>query len=276
MRPKRDEIPRLVFERVAAAHPTPAVFEADEVTGWPVGVLELLKKSALLQEIDRATTLYCDGCEWRCEKPVVVRTPPKGGAIRAFINCNEEPDLGRIPIGLERLVRYRSTATMLVEFVARAAGTKASRVSKKASVVLLTKIKGRFGPRPVLIGIVPGKLQLKVGSHEVALADFVKWSEGAVTIDWAVARRLANRKDQVGRAGGRYQSNRSVQESTKRKTARRDREIVREARRRRRETSDGWTLISEQIAKMPLANRKGGARLTASRVRRIISHELKR
>ena len=276
MRPKRDEIPRLVFERVAAAHPTPAVFEADEVTSWPVGALDVLKESALLQETSRATTLYCDGCEWGCEKRVVVRAPPKGGAPHAFINCDEEPDLGRIPIQLERLVRYRSTAAMLVEFVARAVGTKASRVRKKASAVPLTKIKGRFGPQILSIGISPGQLQLKVGTHEVPLADFVKWSAGAVAIDWPLARRLANRKDKVGRAGGRYQPNRSAQQSRKRKTVQRDREIAREARRRHRETGDNWTSISEQIAKMPLAKRKAGGRLTPPSIRRIISRETNR
>lgn len=276
MRPKMDEIPRLVFERVAAAHPTSAVFEADEVTGWPVGALDVLKESALLQETDRAATLYCDGCEWGCEKRVVVRAPPKGGAPHAFVKCNEEPDLGRIPVRLERLVRYRSTATMLVQFVARAAATEASRVRKKASVVPLTKIKGRFGPQMVSIGISTGKLQLKVGTHEVPLADFVKWSEGAVAIDWPVARRLANRKDKLGRAGGRYQPSRGIQQTKKRKTAQRDREIVREAQRRHRETGDSWTSISEQIAKMPLAKRNGGGRLTPPSVRRIISREMNR
>lgn len=276
MRLKKDEIPRLIFERVATAHPAPAVFEADEVTGWPVGALDGLKESALLQETSRTTTLYCDGCEWGCEKQVVVRTPPKGGTIRAFINCNEEPDLGRIPIGLERLVRYRSTATMLVEFVARAAGTKASRVPKKVSVVSITIIKGRFGPQKLSIGISPGQLKLKVGTHEVPLADFVKWSEGAVAIDWPLARRLADRKDKVGRAGGRYQPNKSAQQSRTRNTAQRDREILREARRRHHETGANWTSISEQIAKMPLAKSQAGGRLTASRVRRIISRELNR
>jgi hypothetical protein len=271
-----DEIPRLVFERVAAAHPTPAAFEADEVTSWPVGALAVMKESALLKETDRAATLHCDGCEWGCEKQVVVRTPPKGGALRAFVNCNEEPDLGRIPIGLERLVRYRSTATMLVEFVARAVGTEASRIRKKTSIVPLTKIRGRFGPRPVLIGISPGKLQLKVGTHEVPLADFVKWSGGVMVIDWPVARRLANRKEKQGRAGGRYQPNRSAQQSRKRQTAQRDREIVREARRRHHETGNSWTLISEQIAKMPFAKSRGGGRLTPSSVRRIISREMSR
>jgi len=276
MRPKKDEIPRLIFERVATAHPAPAVFEADEVTGWPVGALDELKESALLLETSRATTMYCDGCEWGCEKRVVLRAQRKGGAPRAFINCNEEPDLGRIPIQLERLVRYRSTATMLVEFVAQAVGTKASRVRKKASVVPLTKIKGRFGPRKLSIGISPGQLQLKVGTHEVPLADFVKWSAGAVAIDWPLARRLADRKDKVGRAAGRYQPNRSAQQSRTRKTAQRDREILREARRRHHETGDNWTSISDQIAKMPLTKSKADGRLTASRVRRIISRELNR
>ena len=276
MQSKKDEIPCLVFERVAAAHPTPAVFEADEVTGWPVGVLERLKESALLRETDRATTLYCDGCEWGCEKRVVVRVPLKAGARHAFINCDEEPDLGRIPIRLERLVRYRSTAAMLVEFVVRTVGTEASRIHKKASIIPLTKIRGRFGPRPVFIGISPGKLQLKVGTHEVPLADFVKWSQGAVVINWAVARRLANRKDKLGRAGGRYHPNRSMQQAKKRQTAQRDREIVREARRRHRDTGDNWTSISDQIAKLPLAKSSGGGRLTPSSVRRIISREMSR
>lgn len=275
MRPKVDEIPRLVFERVAAAHPAPAVFDADEFMDWPAGALDGLSKSALLQRTSRAKTLYCDGCEWGCVKPVVARITPKDGVLRAFINCDEEPDLGRIPIDLDRLVRYRSTATMLVGFIARAAGANTSPVGKKSSVVSLTTIKGRFGPQPVSIVISPGKLLLKVGTHELPLSHFVRWSAEAAIIDWAVARRLANRKDKVGPAGGRYQSNRSAQESNKRKTAQRDREIIREARSRRRATGDSWTLISEQIAKMPLARRNGGVRLTASRVRRIISHKIK-
>ena len=142
--------------------------------------------------------------------------------------------------------------------------------------ISLGSIKGRYGDRIVCLVLHNRKLQLTIGQQHETLSACLRWDEAKIRIDRAIVRRLANWKEQVLSHGERYRHDRSARSEKKRETTREDQKIIREARRRRLETDDSWTSIADQIAKTPLALRKNGRRLTAGRVRRIVTRELGR
>ena len=63
---------------------------------------------------------------------------------RAFVECDEEPDLGRIFIPLERLKRYRLTLAMLASFIRQALAISSTSFIERSKSISLGRIKGRY------------------------------------------------------------------------------------------------------------------------------------
>ncbi len=141
---KAADLPSILLERIEAAFPEPAIFGLLETESWPDGALRSLIDCRLLQETSRATSILCDGCEWSCCKPVIVRTGLTNRSARAFVECDEEPDLGRIFIPLERLKRYRLTLAMLASFIRQALAISSTSFIERSKSISLGRIKGRY------------------------------------------------------------------------------------------------------------------------------------
>src|SRR5215510_13665440 len=103
---KTADIPAIVLGRIADHSPQHALFDSDEVLAWQPWGLQALLTAGLFRETSRATEVFCDGCDWGCIKPVFVRALPNARKARAFVVCDEEPDLGRIEIAPERINCY--------------------------------------------------------------------------------------------------------------------------------------------------------------------------
>jgi len=271
---KPRDIPGVLVERLEASHPAPATFDADETDEWPDGIAHALLKSGLLQEARRATTLVCDGCNWRCDKPVVVRKLATSDRTRAFIHCDEEPDLGRIQVSMERLRSYRLVQRMLERFIRKAIATLGSAAPSSSVSPHLGSIKGRYGVRPIAIFIKDDKLTLSVGQHGKPLTELLFWSDGKVALDLAALRRLANRKRTTAKSTDRYSPNRKKQMARTRRKASRNQKIVREAKRLH-DLGHSWSAAARKIAKVEFVAKECKP-ISASRVRRIIYEMLNR
>jgi len=274
---KPRDFPRILVERLEASHPAPAIFDADETSEWPDGIVHALLRSGLLQEARRPTTLVCDGCNWSCDKPVIVRKLVASGRTRAFIQCDEEPDLGRIQVPMERLRGYRLVLRMLDRFIQNAVAALGGPAPGRSASSHLGLIKGRYGVRPIAIFIKDGRLTLAVGQQGKPLAELLLWSDGKVELDLAALRRLANRKETTAKSADRYSSNRKKQRARARHKASRDRRIFREASRLHA-LGHSWSAAAQEIAKMEFVAKENGQRkpISASRVRRVISEMLNR
>jgi hypothetical protein len=260
---KTADIPAIVLDRIADRSPQHAVFDSDEVSAWPEWVLQALLTAGLVQEMSRAGEVFCDGCEWHCLKPVVVRISPNSRKSRAFVACDEEPDLGRIEVAPKRLKRYIATIRVIGSFVARSLRLKPPATSTLDHPVVVGQVKGRNGHRLLSIEVEQGQLRLAAGGHGIALSELVHWDHSALVVDDRAIRRLLNRKATRGRPEHHPPS---PHEQQRRKKARRDRQIGQEAARLRRHNRR-WTVtqIAQQISRMELA---GG--ISAARVRRIL------
>jgi hypothetical protein len=266
------DLPSIVLERIEAAFPEPAFFDALETESWPDGALRSLVDSRLLQRASRSTSVLCDGCELNCCKPIVVRISSTNRSVRAFVNCDEEPDLGRILVPLERLKRYRLTLAMLATFIRQALGISSPSFVEKSKSIRLGQIKGRYGFRQVWIQLDDERLKLRVGRQEGPIASLIRWEGGKICIDRAGTLRLANRKERVATPTSGNQPKGTKQRQRKRHKTARNGRILREAKRLRRGRIS-WIKISEQIAQMDFVKKGSGHSLpiTASTVRRIIS-----
>ena len=103
----RTNVIGILLERIGISYPKPAIFSQLEVDDWPDGILAQLIKWRVLLSAPRADAITCPGCEWHCHAEVVVRV--KGDERRAFITCDEEPALGRIPVSLSQLTQYQTS-----------------------------------------------------------------------------------------------------------------------------------------------------------------------
>jgi hypothetical protein len=261
---KAAEIPAIVLDRIADRSPQHALFDADEVSAWPEWVLQALLTAGLFQETSRATEVFCDGCEWGCLKPVVVRTLPNGRTSRAFVACDEEPDRGRIEITPERLQRYIATVGLAARLLGRSLRLKSLAKLGPGNSVVIGHVEGRNGHRVLTIEVRQGQLVLTAGGHAVALSELVHWDRRALAVDDRAIRRLVNRKAIRSILEHHLPSEHPMLD--RRKKAKRDQQIRQEAARLQRQNRKcPVTLIAKHISKMELA---GG--ISAARVRRIL------
>jgi hypothetical protein len=256
---KSAEILAAVLDRIADDSPQQALLDSDEVSAWPSWILPVLVAAGLFQETSRPTEVFCDGCHWACLKPVVVRILPSG-LTRAFVSCDEEPGLGRIEVAPEQLKRYIATVDLAARFVGRSLGLKSPARSGLGASVIVGHVKGRNGHRVVSVEVQQGQLLLNAGGHCVALSDLVHWDRRALTVDHQAIRRLINRKATRSSPECPFPS-----KQHRRKNAKRDQQIRREAGRLKRQKTWTMTRISEHISRMELADG-----ISAARVRRIL------
>lgn len=189
------DLPQILLDRLGAAAPSPAIFAADELMEWPACAVEVLRRCRLLEETNRATSVVCDGCERGCMKPVAVRARPGGErGARAFVACDEEPDLGRIPVEHQRLLRYSTSLTRLAAFLASALDQDRLLKVGGDGIILLGVLSGRYESRPICLGAKDDEVTLWIGNVSRPLCGVLSWRGGALAVDRKAIRRLADRK----------------------------------------------------------------------------------
>jgi hypothetical protein len=258
------EIPGFILERITACSPQRAIFSADEFSDWPTWVLQVLLATGLFQETTRAAEVFCDGCEWACLKPVVVRNLPKGRKSRAFVVCDEEPDLGRIEVAPDRLTRYFATVGSAARLVTRSLRLRSPVAPRADGSIVIGRVKGRNGHHVLSLHPREKELLLSAGGHRVPLSDLLHWQGKALAVDSQAIRRLINRKAAQSTADEAVRPERPKR--NRRKKSKRDQHIRRVATKVGRQNKN-WTItrIAEHISRMKLADG-----ISAARVRRII------
>lgn len=114
------ELLRSVLDRLEAS--CDAGFGWDEICRWSPGGREWLEQLGLLVETERAAVVECDGCDEQCICGVDLVVGVRSQAPRAFVVCGLRDDMGRVPVPLDRLRRWRVDAERLCRLVALAAG----------------------------------------------------------------------------------------------------------------------------------------------------------
>lgn len=276
MAPDYDPL-RTVVERVGAEYPSTCHFIGYELEYWRPGTASAMVDIGLFVETTRATAALCTGCELACHKPVIVRTKPGADVASGFIVCDEEPDLGRIPVGTERLRRFRASLSTVARTVAVCLELDPSRVEAQRVRLVVGHIRGRYGPREVAVAPRDGRIVLTVGAQVKELTDLIVWTGRGAAIDRLETVRMANRKGQRPPTRLAFDKDRRTLQPLAKQAAFADRnqEILRHGKRLRAQGLS-WPKAAEQIARMPfITSPKHGLRpIGAETVRRILAHML--
>ena len=98
-----------LLRRAEADLPGVEILTADEVSPWPVGVVEALVQNGLLSPTTPGTSVLCDAClEDHWQEVEFVESPTS--ARRPYIVC---PEAGRVAVDTARLRRWRVDVSQL-------------------------------------------------------------------------------------------------------------------------------------------------------------------
>ena len=275
---KHTDLPGILLDRVQAAHPAPALFSAVEAEDWPEGALHHLIDSGILKATSRASALACDGCEMGCHKPVVVRRIAATASSVAFINCDEAPGYGRIPVSMDQLKRFSASRSSIAGFVSAALGFAPANWPFSSDLISIGAVKGRYGPRRVQLTAVDRQLILMVGRQQAPLHRVLLWTVGGISVDMNLLGRLSNRKEPLAASAGEHLSPSNAGNERSRSIRDRNARILREANKLRDGQGLSWSMIAEQITQMPFMKSPAdkSKQIDAGTVRRILSSMMKR
>jgi len=263
-----------VIERVGAEYPSPSTFFGYELDEWPEGTVRIMVSCGLLLETSRARAAVCNGCEYACHKLVNVRTKSEAQAPTGFIVCDEEPELGRIPVPMDRLRRFRAAIDTVGRTVAGCLELDPSRAVTERDRVVIGNIRGRYGLRELALEIRGHGLVLTVGTQARSLTDLLAWTQGRAVIDRREIARMANRKARsaahlAAASGGHVSAAAGGRASS---LSKRDLEILRHGKLLRAQ-GKSWPKVADEIAKLTfIKSPKDGLRpISAATVRRILT-----
>lgn len=172
-----------------------AEFGFDDIQHWGVKGRELLISLQLLEPITSATSLECHGCEERCFS-VVLNGARTNGETRPFILCEvpeKQEEMGRVPVALERLQQWRSTAAFLAQYIAGKLEL-GSPYDSGASLthIRLGMLRGPEGRRWVSLTTSP--LAVEINQHSVPLDELLFVESDTVNLDEPRIRHLLDVK----------------------------------------------------------------------------------
>ena len=204
---------QIVLERVGSADPVKgAFFFWDEVNGWPVDTVALLKKNGLLNTAQPMKTIVCDGCEESCDMPVVIHPAQDNRPARAFVECDKRDDIGRVKVNFDRMNQWRCTIDAVCSFIASSLGLRQS--DKKIATANLWEIGVAKGLKrsQMLCLQVGGALVLVAGGNKLPLIDLIEYRDGAYSLDGLLVRQLV---DAATTADNRYTPSNARREAGK-------------------------------------------------------------
>lgn len=172
-----------LLARLGAAGGGAIELRGNELARWPAEAVQALQARRVLVPSSPATSAVCDGCERGCSMPVQVLTK-QGQPPRAFIVCDKDDDIGRVPVALQRLERWRASDASLADALAAMLGsTQATRLAGETKALRLGVVAGRTTRVAVLLRWIDGGAVLEVAGHVLPLDLALTIKDAALTLD---------------------------------------------------------------------------------------------
>ena len=181
-----------LLARLGAAGGGAIELRGDELARWPVEAVQALQARRVLAPASPATSAVCDGCERGCSMPVQVLAR-QGQPPRAFIVCDKDDDIGRVPLALHRLERWRASDASLADALAAMLGsTQATRLAGETKALRLGVVAGRTTRVAVLLRWIDGGAVLEVAGHVLPLDMALTIRGAALTLDGKTLARCVD------------------------------------------------------------------------------------
>ncbi len=82
----------------------------DEVMRWPPGYREDFEKAGKIRQIENSEEIICNQCPEGCPIIPLIRTNPATGKLTGTAVCQDNPDIGRFDVDLDRRMRWEVVA----------------------------------------------------------------------------------------------------------------------------------------------------------------------
>ena len=232
----------------------------DTVQQWPVDALDRMLETGVLTAATPAQSVECRGCENHCFMEVRHVTAEGKRPARAFVVCDDpemQDQMGRIPVPLERLQRWKATALQLAKVVATLLAIESKAEDRHGQTnIRIGMIKGKNGRRWLSLNKSP--LTLEINDHCLPLEEALFFEDEALCIDRLRIDQLIDKEPSSG--GKKYTPSTEKREAGKRQTEAMYedwREAYLKLRRKYPDTvrhTDSW--IAKQIAKLKIAQNR--------------------
>jgi hypothetical protein len=234
------------------AHDGDTLLPWDQVRRWPKGAVEIFQKAGWIVSAPLAKEVICPGCEDACYMPVAkVFKAANGMPARAYIACDQRPEMGTVKFQPARLQQWQLTQGQLARWIA---DTLTLRYSGKrldgGSLLELGLVSGDKRAQMLCLHTA-GELALVAGSNSIPLVDAIQLIDEGLALDADLVRQLV---DSSATGDARYTPNTARREVRKLETDamyEQWRKAYRALKKKRPNMSDVW--YSQQIAKMECA-----------------------
>lgn len=182
-----------LLARLSAVPGGSVLVAADELARWPAEAVQALRDARALVPAGPAASAVCPGCEQACVMPVEV-LGGAGPAVRAFIACDKREDIGRVPVALAALERWRCSADTLADALARGlSGAAAVRLAGEPATWRLGLVAGRQGRAvAVMRAGAAGAAVVELAGHRLDVATLLSVQAATLVLDRQCLARCAD------------------------------------------------------------------------------------
>ncbi len=169
-----------------------ALLSFDEVYQWGDDVIKILSHRGLLKPVSKASSIECVGCEYRCFQEVIVTS---GDSDRAFIVCDVPEmqfQMGRVPVSLDRLKRWRISCTQVANILQTLLGLD-NAIEEKSDMIRLGMLQGECGRRWVVLNKKP--LSIEINQTQIPINEVLYADALTLCIDEVRIKELVNSKE---------------------------------------------------------------------------------
>ena len=247
----RDRSPEAVLldlgSRAGASPGREVRVEARELARWPREAVAALKSQKLLRKAQPARSTVCEGCGRQCAMPVERGTDPS----MPWVVCDKRNDINRVPVSVDRLAQWRTSADILGRVVAEGLSLRWKGREAEGGRVMEIGVASAGNRRRMLKLRFEGELALAAGSSALPLSEVLRFGEGGYRMDNTRIRRWLD----VATEEPPLAATRIRREARKLDTRKKDRilqKAYRALKRQRPGMSDVW--YARQIARSDLGS----------------------
>ena len=159
--------------------------DSREVARWPREAVAALKSQKLLRKAQPARGTVCPGCGMQCVMPVERGTGP----TTPWVVCDKRGDINRVPVSVDRLAQWRTSADTLGGFVAGGLSLHWRDLEAEGGRVMEIGVASVGNRRRMLKLRFEGELALAAGSSALPLSEVLRFGEGGYRMDDTRIRR---------------------------------------------------------------------------------------
>ena len=250
MRPDDAVIPELI-SLMRSAPDQQVVFSQGDLVRWPSLVVSTMQSQRLIIKASPAEHVVCDGCEESCFMPVETVLDYSGGSY-AFVVCDKRDDINRVPVTNEATTSWKCGVSQIAGLIRGLLGlVPGSRQYASQEIIKLGTLEGMKGRRWVNFNTL--ELSIEINGVSKPVEDVLFFDDKRFVVDQRVIAAMVD-------SSSSGVSKRYVPSTEKRESAKRQSQLQYQIwheeylrlKKLHPNKSDTW--ISQQIAKLPIAN----------------------